>query len=48
MRWRAEAYTTNEGEPAAIRFDGQAFYDRHLKPFVEKHGERNGPIVVAR
>jgi hypothetical protein len=27
-------------------FDGQAYYDRHIRPFVERFGERNGPVEV--
>lgn len=27
-------------------FDGQAYYDRHIKPFVEEHGEHNGPVKL--
>jgi len=33
-------------KPAPRIFDGQAYYDRHIKPFVERFGERNGPIEV--
>jgi hypothetical protein len=29
-------------------FDGQLYYDRHLRPFVETHGERNGPVDTTR
>jgi hypothetical protein len=33
-------------EPAPRVFDGQAYYDRHIKPFVECFGERNGPVEL--
>jgi hypothetical protein len=31
-------------KPAPGVFDGQAYYDRHIPPFVDRFGERSGPV----
>ena len=33
-------------KPAPRCYDGQAYYDRHIRPFVERFGERNGPVQL--
>jgi hypothetical protein len=34
--------------PNVKSHDGQAYYDRHIRPFVDRHGERNGPLPPLR
>jgi hypothetical protein len=46
MRWRAEAYADNWGEPSQQRYYGQAFYNQRIAPFVAQHGERRGPLKL--